>query len=170
MERKLTRRELWVSLWLTRLLGFLSLFAGKTPALICRRWFKRKLDRLTKSVLQSILIRAALRGNRGAKRGGMHLSRDPRHNLTVPMRAMLGGDLRRLMKARGIRARIAKIRAVLDDLDAHVTRLLRRLLHGMSRRVSAFTRAALLPFSPALMLQHIKPLALAAVARFSDTP
>ncbi len=138
MQHRLKRRKVWVSLWLTRLLGLLQLFGGEPREGALHKWFERRIDGLAQWVVTIIFFRAAMRmqaplcGNQG-------VGEPP----SLTLRAVMGSDLRRAFKAKTLSGRLAKIRRALEREDVLVARLARRLRLGLTRLCSAHSRARL---------------------------
>lgn len=144
-EHRLKRKALWATLWLAKLIRFM-------PDLLrlprrARAFVGRRLDVLADFVINLVVIRAAhqfrpvqRQRNRFAvwRAAQRH---DVRARHVRSLRAAIGGNLRRALKARGLKARAEAILRALQNLDRLLARFLRRMKKGLSRRMSAHTRA-----------------------------
>lgn len=138
VERRLKRRELWVTLWLERAVLCLSWFAEPTLPNWARTLFHGGLNMITRHVLMIIGLRLAL------QRGGVSKQRPLAHGAPCHLsrRALFGGRLRRAFKAKDIATRLERLRRAIDTLDMFVARLAHRLRRGLTRRRSLQTRVA----------------------------
>ena len=146
-QHRLKRRALWASLWLAKLLTVLPAFERFAPA-GARAWLDRRLTLLADFVINLIFIRAAHSRTGGAalrnwKQIAMKQAHhDVRANVQHDLRAALGGALRRAVKPRGsFKVRAEAILYALRNQAKIAAQLCRRMRNGLSRRLSAFTRA-----------------------------
>jgi hypothetical protein len=159
-QHRLTRRALWASLWLAKLLTVLPAFERFAPA-GARTWLDRRLNLLADFVINLIFIRAAqARAGAPAPRNWKQIAmkqahHDVRANVRHDLRAALGGALRHIVKPRGsFKVRAEAILYALRNQAKLAALLCRRMRRGLSRRSSAFTRAMdaarTMPHCPAL--------------------
>ena len=146
-QHRLTRRALWASLWLAKLLTVLPAFERFAPA-GARARLDRRLNFLADFVINLIFIRAAqARTGAPAPRNWKQIAmkqahHDVRANVRHDLRAALGGALRRDVKVRGsFKVRAEAILYALRNQAKLTAQLCRRMRRGLSRRFSAFTRA-----------------------------
>jgi hypothetical protein len=125
----LQRFHRWAILWLCRFVGFLDAVTASGPLLqqahaIAHTW----LNRIERLLADIILIRAGsrLRPIPPPRGVAQHARRD--HGL---LRAALGGTLRRALRSRDLRARVAALR---QDITPLVARIVRRAPRGLTRR------------------------------------
>ena len=110
-------------------------------------YVERRLDLLADFVINLVIIRSArfmrtgarLRDRFAVERAGAR--HDVRVQITLSLRALIGGRLRRQLKARGLKARAAAILRALQNLDGLVAYFVRRMREGLSRRMSAHSLA-----------------------------
>lgn len=123
-EHRLSRLTLWAGLWLARLAALL-LGEGRVPAVI-----EQGVARFSRIVRGVIMLRvaAAMPPLRQMRRPW------PLRTLTAQRRAVFGSAVRRILRARTLAERIAKLRAFAANIDAICERLLRRLQRGLTRR------------------------------------
>lgn len=129
------RRRL--ALWTLAILSWIAavLFGGKEIAHrhMLQRCGRISLERLMRRTIYLLIIRAAeLTGRRPRQRLSYYKhGRDlrPRHFL----RSLLGAELRRALRPKGLAARIAALINVLRNLDAHAERLAARMKRGLTR-------------------------------------
>jgi hypothetical protein len=146
-ERRLDRRERTISLWLTRLIAFLAVFEGTPVARALQTHIERFLIAITDCVLNFIALRATwspgyqrrmaqgrAAGCAAAWSGAMRIKASPR--------ALLGGLLRRALKAKTLKGRAEKLLRVLKNRDLWVAHMARRLERGQTRIYSAHSRAS----------------------------
>ncbi len=138
LQRRLKRRELWVSLWLARVFACLWLFGGEPRGSVWRDWFEATLNRLARQVMGIIFCHVVFRAKFDEGRG-FNDPRAPRDGISF--RSAIGGELRRAFKAKSLAERLEKIRWAFDERDVLIARLARRLRRGMTRRIFAHTRA-----------------------------
>lgn len=169
-EHRQKRRELWASLWLARVVRLLTVFANlPMPDAWCR-WFDQVLGLLTKAVVYLVLIRAAqLKAppalGRNPRQVALTMKRhDVRVTEQTSWRPVIGGRLRRAVKAGGFQAkdfqaRAEKLLCVLKSLDVWAARIAHRARNGMTRLESAHTCATeTLPLHlPSLTLWRDEP-------------
>jgi len=128
-QHRLQRFHRWAMLWLAWFAAFLdsaSAFAPVTKQVetIGHRW----LDRIERIVMAIVMLRA-VRHVRGMQaREGVAEHRRKERALA---RAVVGSALRRAIRSKDLRERIARLQ---QDIDALVARLLRRLPRGLTRR------------------------------------
>jgi hypothetical protein len=121
------RRRL--ALWALAVLQWIVavLFAGTpvAPRHIVQRGPRISLEGLTRTVIKLLVIRAGELGRR--RRGRLRFWRYGR-DLRRPhfIRSLLGANLRRTLRHKDLATRIARLIAVLRDLDAYAQRLARR--------------------------------------------
>ena len=149
---RLQRFHRWALLWLTWFAGFLdaaSSFAplSKHAERIGRRW----LDRIERIILAIVMLRAVprVRGLRTRRPFALH-----RLKQTALSRAVIGAQLRRALRPKGLAQRCEALRRIsISTLVAHI---LRRLPRGLTRRRPIRTQpearialALSTPFAPA---------------------
>jgi hypothetical protein len=148
------RRRL--ALWTLTVLQWIAavLFAGKQITLrqLAQRWPRISLERLTRTVIKLIIVRAGeLARRRPPKRLRFwNRGRDLRRDHIV--RSLLGSSLRRALKHKDLATRIARLIGVLRNLDAYAQRLALRFKRGLTRLWAippAPTRGTRLPGPPA---------------------
>lgn len=111
------------------------LFGGKdfAPRQLLQRCGRISLERLTRRTIYLLILRAdELAGQRVRRRVRYHKhGRDlrPRHLI----RSLLGSKLRRVLRPKGLAARIAALINVLRNLDAHAQRLAARMKRRLTR-------------------------------------
>ena len=145
--RRLDRRERWVSLWLTRVVASLCVFenTGIERALYAR--IAHFVATLSDCVLDFIAMRAAWtpgyqrRVARARIAGCGTTIRGMKRRRANP-RALLGGVLRRALKADTLKGRAEALLRVLKKRDLWVAYLARRIARGQTRIYSARSRVA----------------------------
>lgn len=165
LESLQDRRERTVGLWLTRVVAFLTVFESSIIACVLHGRIERFLNVLTDCVVDFIAMRATLTpgyqkrvaqgraaGCKAAWSGAALLRASPR--------ALIGGFLRRALKAKTLKGRAEKLLAVLRNRDAWVAHMAKRLERGQSRIYSAHSRVA-------KTLPSCRAEAMRAVAVFS---
>lgn len=125
---RLQRLHRWALLWLTWFAAFLDQAAAFAPFTrqatdAAHQW----LDKIERLVIAIVLFRAT---------AAIRLIGKPKHssrrcNETQLRRAVVGSALRRALKRKSLRQRIA---ALSQNLDKLVARLVRRLPRGLTRR------------------------------------
>jgi hypothetical protein len=123
-------------LWALAMLTWLAavLFAGReiTVRQLHQRHRRMSLDGLTRMTIELMICRAAeLARLRRRKRNFWRYGRDltPRHLF----RSLVGSRLRRVLKPRHARERIAALIHALRNLDAFARRLAKRMRRGLTR-------------------------------------
>ena len=168
-EHRLKRRALWASLWLAKLIYFMP-DVLRLPQRV-QDYLERRLDALAAFVIDLVILRAgALFRPYSRQRNCAAVRRaaarhDVRAHITYNLRAMIGGQLRRELKAHGLKARAEAILWALKNLDQLAARFVRRMRKGLSRRATAHTRA-LLPHSAGILRGDVHPLTIASCAAF----
>lgn len=121
---RLTRLLLWAGLWLGRVLDWLALedsaVADRVDVLL------RHLQRIVTSII-IVRVRKRYRPRR-RPRPWLPARRDGWG------RAIIGAELRRAFRARGLTARITALRAAIANAHKLVARLAHRLRQGLTRR------------------------------------
>jgi hypothetical protein len=133
-ELRLTRLHRWAMLWLKGFLAFLDAAAWIAP--LSRQVEKiahARLDSIERLIVSLLVIRVARRV-RQLNRKSFTL----RRGITRDgwRRAVLGSALRRALRPKDVRARIAALR---QDISTLAARLARRLPRGLTRRRGAYT-------------------------------
>ncbi|MFZ2030610.1 MAG: hypothetical protein WAU68_09910 [Vitreimonas sp.] len=128
-QHRLQRFHRWAMLWLAWFTAFLEsarLFAPITAQVeeIGHRW----LDRIERVIMAVVMLRAVTRVRRVTPRKGVD---EHRRKDSALARAVVGSALRRAIRSKDLRERIARLQ---QDIDALVARLLRRLPCGLTRR------------------------------------
>lgn len=150
LQDRLKRRALWAALWLAKLIRFMP-DVLRLPARV-HAYLERRLDLLADFVIHLVIIRVAQGFQPEARQrdGFANWRAASRHDVRVcvthSMRATIGGGLRRALKPQGrgsknLKARAEAILHALQNPDRLVACFLRRMRKGLSRRVSAHTRA-----------------------------
>jgi len=145
-EHRLTRKALWAALWLAKLLRYMpDVVRLPRPA---QAYVERRLNLLAEFVINLVIIRTAHLCRPGRRQRNQFavwradMRRDVRARQVHSLRALIGGQLRRELKARGLKARAEAILHALQDLDRLVARFAQRMRKGQSRRMSAHSRVA----------------------------
>lgn len=156
LERRMDRRELWVSLWLARIVTCLEFFAFAPIPHAWQAWFDARLDAFENYVCRLILIRTAMRPEFAARtakparrKQGLHT--DPH----IALRAMIGGSLRRALKGKSFAERAANILRVLQNREVIIAKMARRFSRGLTRIFSAHTQVP--PLHPSAALNGPPP-------------
>jgi hypothetical protein len=141
--RRLDRRERWVSLWLTRVAAFLFVFENTGIERALHSRVAQFVATLSDCVLDFIAMRAAWtpgyqRRVAKARVTGVTV-RGMRRAMASP-RALLGGALRRALKANTLKGRAEALLRVLKNCDFWVAYLARRIARGQTRIYSAYAR------------------------------
>jgi hypothetical protein len=128
-EHRLQRFHRWAMLWLAWFAAFLesaSLFApiSAQAEAIGHRW----LDRIERMIMAIVMLRAVPRVRRVTARRGVA---EHRHRERALARAVVGSALRRAIRSKHLRERIARLQ---QNIDTLVARLLRRVPRGLTRR------------------------------------
>lgn len=168
-EHRLKRRALRAALWLAKLIHFMP-DVLRLPRRV-EAYVERRLDILAAFVIDLVILRAGAlfrpysrqRNCAAVRRAAAH--RDVRARITYNLRAMIGGQLRRELKAHGLKARAEAILWALKNLDQLAARFVRRMRKGLSRRATAHTRAVL-PHSTGMLRGDVHPLIIASSAAF----
>ena len=147
LESLLDRRERSVSRWLVRVVAFLTIFGSTSLARVLHGRIERFLNVLTDCVVDFIAMRATwtpgyqkrvaqgrAAGGKAAWSGAALLRASPR--------ALVGGVLRRALKAKTLRGRAEQLLRVLNNRDKWVAHMAKRLERGQSRIYSAHSRVA----------------------------
>jgi hypothetical protein len=144
--QRFTRLHRWAMLWLRWLRALIDGIEAVMPLSAQALSFAHKrLDRIERVVVSLALLRATPRVRRSAGQRGFHA---PRRDAGF-MRALLGVRVRRALRSKDLRTRIA---ALAQGAGALAARLLKRLPCGLTRlrpimpRVE--TRAQALPRDP----------------------
>lgn len=141
-ERRLNRRELWASLWLKRIFAFLDIFNGERLSPFWRRradiWLRHIAGAVLDIILSRALLRLQLQNRRGHARTQISFCA-----ASVSFRRLIGGALRRALKAKTLKARAQNMLRILQMAEALAEKLARRLRRGLSRAAAASTRAAI---------------------------
>ena len=145
--RRLDRRERWVRLWLTRVVVFLFVFENTGIARALHGRIAQFVATLSDCVLDFIALRATwtpgyqqrVAQNR---RAGCCVSMRGMRRAVASPRALLGGALRRALKAKTLKGRAEQLLRVLRNRDVWVGYLARRLERGQTRIYSAHARVA----------------------------
>ena len=146
-EHRLKRRALREALWLAKLICFMP-DVLRLPRRV-QDYVGRRLDALAAFVIDLVIIRAGgLFRPYSRQRNTVAVRRaaarhDVRMCVTYNLRAMIGGQLRRELKAHGLKARAEAILMALKNLDRLAARFVRRMRKGLSRRMSVHTRVML---------------------------
>jgi hypothetical protein len=145
--RRLDRRERWVSLWLTRVVAFLFVFENTGIERALHDRLAQFVATLSDCLLDLIAMRAAWSPGYQRRVAKARLSgcgvtmRGMRRDMAGP-RAVLGGALRRALKADTLKGRAEALLRVLKNRDLWVAYLARRIARGQTRIYSAHTRVA----------------------------
>jgi flagellar biosynthesis protein FliQ len=99
------------------------------------------IAKMTRVVLTLILLKAwmQIRERAAFKRGPLKSGR-PRRAQYASYRAIFGSRLRRLTRARDLRAKIVALLNLLNEIDVHAARLARRFASGLVRRIGVIKR------------------------------
>jgi hypothetical protein len=144
-EHRLERKALWAALWLAKLVHFMP-DVLRLPRRV-RAFIERRLDMLADFVINFVIIRAARQIRPGQRQRNRFtvwcasVRHDVRARQLQSLRAAIGGRLRCALKARGLKARAEAILYALQNLDRLTARFVRRMRQGLSRRMSARSRA-----------------------------
>lgn len=98
-----------------------------------RQRFNISLDRLTRRVRNLLIIRAAQLARRREPKRLRYWRRGRDLRRAHFLRSAFGGHLRRTLKHKDIATRIARLIAVLRNLDAYAAQLAKRLRRGLTR-------------------------------------
>jgi hypothetical protein len=144
------RRRL--ALWALTMLRWIAavLFAAKpvTARQLRARHGRVSLERLTRLVVQLLIIRASeLKPRRRARLRFFRHGRDLRRRHFI--RSLLGARLRRAVKPKHLAARIEALISVLRRLDTYARQLAKRRITRLWCIKPASTSAALIPATPA---------------------
>lgn len=140
IQRRLKGWEAILSLWLTNVLVIVQQICGAQRDSGLYIWLDKALGRLAHCVMGIVLLHTSVRVTLRTPRKCW----DPRRlRGALHLRGFFGAELRRAFKAKTLAERAAKIRAALDNLDALIARMVRRLKKGLSRSAYAFTRVAI---------------------------
>lgn len=149
---RLARLTRWMRLWLKWFAwAFFTCFPPNMP----RTWrasAEAQLDIVTKTVRDIVFLHACARMP-PLKFHAVH--RYGRYKRRGERRAIIGSALRKAVRGKGFRARIAAIIAVMEDIERHIVRLARRLRKGLTRmRVIVAQRGAAMPCPAAAWLSR----------------
>jgi hypothetical protein len=137
---RLKRLELWISLWVTRVLCVLAPICAEQKDGVLRDWIDRSLTDCAKSLINIFIVHINQRLIRRIRPKKARSFRDPRRRNIIDKRALLGGDLRRAFKAKTLQGRLAKLCRALDRREFLIARMVRRLRRGMTRRCSEHSK------------------------------
>jgi len=147
LERRLDRRERSIGLWLTRLIAFLAVFEATPVARALQGHIERFLIAATDCVVNFIALRATWspgyqRRMAQGRAAGCAAAWSGAAIASASPRALLGGALRRALKAKTLKGRAEKLARVLKNRDLWVAHMARRLERGQTRIYSAHARVA----------------------------
>ncbi|MET0544879.1 MAG: hypothetical protein ABWZ40_01085 [Caulobacterales bacterium] len=163
-QRMLEKWETGNGLWLFRLVACLQMLCGERPGML-RDWLDARIKLLIEGIVAFFLCHAALR----VQPQTAHGFDDPRRSRDIAkLRAVLGGALRRALKGRTLLEQMSKLRRVFEQRAYWIAKLGRRLRHGLTKVMQAFTLVEPLP--PSQRLRRDEPLAASgAELRLADT-
>ena len=145
--RRLDRRERWVSLWLTRVVAFLFVFENTVIERALQARIAQFVAKLSDCVLDLIAMRATWTPSyqqrvAQKRRAGCGVTISGMKRAMASPRALLGGALRRALKAKTLRGRAEALLRILKNRDLWVAYLARRVARGQTRIYSAHSRVA----------------------------
>ena len=150
-QHRLQRFHRWAMLWLTWFAAFLDAASGFAPlAPQAQRIAHAWLNRIEHVIVSIVMLRAAPRVR--TIRARRHGTAPNRSGVSL-RRAVIGSAMRRALRPKDLRRRIA---ALTQNLDALIARLLKRLPRGLTRRSPIVARPEARP-----TLARIAPLAAA---------
>ncbi len=150
-QHRLQRFHRWAMLWLTWFAAFLDAASGFAPlSPQAQRAAHNWLNRIERVIVSIVMLRAAPRVRTIRMR--RHGAAPNRSNVSL-RRAVMGSSMRRALRPKDLRHRIA---ALTQNLDALIARVLKRLPCGLTRRSPIVTRpeartalACIAPFADA---------------------
>jgi hypothetical protein len=126
---RLTRFHRWAMLWLKWFAAFLDAAEAFAPlAEQAERLAHRWLDGIERVIVAIVILHAMPHVRRSNERKGVA---EHRRKETSLSRAIIGSALRRALRPKDLRQRI---RALAQNIDGLVARVLRRLPYGLTRR------------------------------------
>ena len=128
-QHRLQRFHRWAMLWLAWFAAFLDTASGFAPlSPQAPRMAHAWLDRIERVIVSIVMLRAAprVRSIRVRRHGA-----EPNRSDVSLRRAVIGSAMRRALRPKNLRRRIA---ALTQNLDALIARLLKRLPRGLTRR------------------------------------
>jgi hypothetical protein len=141
------RRERWVSLWLTRVVAFLFVFENPGIERALHARIAQFVATLSDCVLDLIAMRATWSAGyqqrvAQKRRAGCGVTMRGMKRAMASPRALLGGALRRALKAKTLRGRAEALLNILKNRDLWVAYIARRIARGQTRIYSAHARVA----------------------------
>ena len=141
------RRERWVSQWLTRVVAFLFVFENTGIERALHDRIAHFVAVLSDCVLDLIAMRAtwtpAYQQRVAQKRrAGCGITITGMKRSMASPRALIGGALRRALKAKTLRGRAEALLCILKNRDLWVAYIARRIARGQTRIYSAHARVA----------------------------
>jgi hypothetical protein len=130
---RLDRLMRWSQLWLLRLAAWL-VHNGWLAAPVERALehiLKPKLVYMARGICMLIAAKAVLAAPHVARKAG---GKPPSTRIAHIRRSAIGARLRKLVRARDLRARIAALLMLLQNAEKEIARIAQRLKHGLSRR------------------------------------
>jgi hypothetical protein len=140
VDHRLQRREMWISLWLMRLVAVAYCFAGASFSRIWREWFDectRRLARQVGFVMVTIMVRKWRRAKTARR---MIDPRAPKHYVVRP-RDVVGSKIRRALRAKTPLQKLEKLLRVFKAREFYARERNKTLRAGMTRKLFAHTRA-----------------------------
>ena len=134
-----------MSLWLTRVVAFLFVFENTGIERALHTRIERFVATLSDCVLDLIAMRATWTPGyqkRVAKAGLTGVTVRGMKRRRADPRALLGGALRRALKANSLKGRVEALLRVLKNRDFWVAYLARRIARGQTRIYSSHSRVA----------------------------
>jgi hypothetical protein len=137
-DLRLKRFHRWAMLWLRWFVAFLDSAEILAPLSKPTQAIGHQLlDRIERIIMAIVMLRAAPHVRRMRPRKGVA---EHRRKESALARAVVGASLRRSLRAKDLRQRIARLT---QNIDTLVARLLRRLPRGLTRRRPIRTRRKL---------------------------
>lgn len=137
-NQRIDRALLWSQLWLLRIAKYILETVGAVAPLgkALERALAPSLTRLTKLVFALIANKAL------AQLPSFKFSKPQtwRKNPSRAFRALFGVRLRRLARARDVRARIAALLMLIANVAKEAARFARRIRNGLTSRLGGFVR------------------------------
>ena len=136
-NHRLARLLTWARLWLAWAAGVLAQFVGALPE-SHQRGVRANLDQCAQLVARVIFLRAFARLDRLDRRNLAGIKRkEPagsRRSGGGGFRAVIGSSLRRALRGKDARAKLAALADVVRNAEFHIAKLARRLARGLTRR------------------------------------
>jgi hypothetical protein len=153
-NKRLDRLLVWSRLWLLRLAAWIVQAAGIYAPLdhALRALIAPPLKKVEKLICLSIAAKAVKRLHFSTPRKGQGRATRPAHF----MRSLIGARLRKLCRAKDLRAKISALLALIEHAEAEIARFTRHIKSGLSRRRGGVPRSAfkttILAAAPAMLL------------------